>query len=49
MLNTAHARPARGGWELVEVDERLVLLTVDGVDPEAVMVARSSLNRLREA
>ncbi len=35
--------------ELVEVDERLVLLTVDGVDPEAVMVARSSLNRLREA
>ena len=35
--------------ELVEVEERLVLLTVEAIDPEPVPVPRSSLNRLREA
>ncbi|MDC1295008.1 DrmE family protein [Myxococcota bacterium] len=34
--------------ELVEVEERLVLLTVDSVDSELADVPRSALNRLRE-
>ena len=34
--------------ELVEVEERLVLLVVDSVDPELTPVPRSALNRLRE-
>ena len=33
---------------LVEVEERLVLLTVDSIDPEPARVPRSALNRLRE-
>jgi len=34
--------------ELVEVEERLVLLTVDSVDAELAEVPRGALNRLRE-
>ena len=34
--------------QLVEVEERLVLLTVDSVDSELAKVPRSALNRLRE-
>ena len=34
--------------QLVEVEERLVLLTVDSIDPEPATVPRSALNRLRE-
>ena len=34
--------------EIVEVEERLVLLVVDSVDPKLTPVPRSALNRLRE-
>ena len=35
--------------ELIEVEERLVLLTLDSIDPETVDVPREAINRLREA
>ena len=34
--------------ELMEVEERLVVATVESIDPEPVMVRRGVINRLRE-
>ena len=34
--------------ELLEVEEQVVLLTVEAVDSELAMVSRINLNRLRE-
>ena len=34
--------------EVVEVEERLVLLTVESIDSELATIPRSALNRLRE-